>query len=49
MSAVEQLAEALNTTQDYAPSEYDQGRVDQQHDMTMQLLEAIEADREEKT
>lgn len=46
MSAVEALAEAWNATPDYTATEYDQGRVDQRHDMTMQLLEAIEADRE---
>lgn len=44
-SAVERLAEQWNTTPDYAPTEYDRGRVDQRHEMTMQLLEAIEADR----
>lgn len=46
MSAVERLAEAWNATPDYTPTEYDHGRVDQRHDMTMQLLEAIDADRE---
>ena len=44
-SAVERLAEAWNATPDYAPTEYDRGRVEQRHDMTTQLLEAIEADR----
>lgn len=47
MSEIEKLAESWNATPDYAPTEYDQGRVDQRHEMTMQLLEAIEADREE--
>ena len=45
MSAVERLATTWNATPDYAPTEYDKGRVYQRHDMTMQLLEAIEADR----
>lgn len=44
-SAVERLAEQWNQTRDWAPTPYDQGRVDQRHDMTSQLLEAIEADR----
>lgn len=44
-SAVERLAEQWNQTRDWAPTPYDQGRVDQRHDMTAQLLEAIEADR----
>lgn len=44
-SAVERLADAWNATPDYTPTPYDQGRVDQRHEMTMQLLEAIEADR----
>lgn len=44
-SAVERLAEQWNTTPDWAPTVYDHGRVDQRHEMTRQLLEAIEADR----
>ncbi|WP_336642810.1 hypothetical protein [Microbacterium sp. MMO-113] len=44
-SAVERLAEQWNTTPDHTPSTYDLGRVDQRHEMTRQLLEAIEADR----
>ena len=44
-SAVERLAEQWNTTPDHAPTEYDRGRVEQRHAMTLQLLEAIEADR----
>lgn len=44
-SAVERLAEQWNQTPDWAPTVYDHGRVDQRHEMTMQLLEAIEADR----
>lgn len=44
-SAVEALADQWNETPDYAPSDYDQGRVDQRHDMTGQLLEALAADK----
>lgn len=44
-SAVERLVDAWDSVTDYAPTEYDQGRVDQRHAMTMQLLEAIEEDR----
>lgn len=44
-SAVERLADQWNATPDWAPTVYDHGRVDQRHEMTMQLLEAIEADR----
>lgn len=44
-SAVERLADAWNATPDNSSTDYDCGRVDQRHAMTMQLLEAIEADR----
>lgn len=44
-SAVERLADQWNTTPDWAPTVYDQGRADQRHEMTRQLLEAIDADR----
>lgn len=44
-SAVERLADQWNETPDWANTDYDQGRVDQRHEMTRQLLEAIEADR----
>lgn len=36
------LVDQWNDTPDYTPSEYDQGRVDQRHDMTGQLLEALD-------
>jgi hypothetical protein len=38
---IQALADQWNETPDYTPSEYDQGRVDQRHDMTMQLLAAL--------
>ena len=38
---IEALAEKWNSTPDYAPSDYDQGRVDQRHAMTTELLEAL--------
>ena len=38
---VRALADQWNGTPDYMPSAYDQGRVDQRHDMTQQLLEAL--------
>lgn len=41
VARIEALAEQWNSTPDYAPSDYDQGRVDQRHDMTGQLLEAL--------
>lgn len=41
LERVRALADQWNETPDYAPSAYDQGRVDQRHDMTMQLLEAL--------
>jgi hypothetical protein len=41
LKRVRALAEQWNETPDYTPSVYDQGRVDQRHDMTMQLLEAL--------
>jgi len=44
-SAVERLADQWNATPDNSSTDYDCGRVDQRHDMTTQLLEAIEADR----
>lgn len=46
LARVRALADQWNDTPDYTPSVYDQGRVDQRHDMTMQLLEALDA-REE--
>lgn len=46
LSAVERLAESWNSTPDYAQTEYDRGRVDQRHAMTMQLLEALDANGE---
>lgn len=48
IARVEALAEQWNATPDYTASTYDQGRVDQRHDMTMQLLEALgdDPDRE---
>ena len=39
--AVRELAEAWNEVPDYAPSEYDQCRVDQRHDMLAELLTAL--------
>lgn len=39
---VAELATGWNDLPDYAPSTYDQGRVDQRHDMTMTLLEALD-------
>jgi len=41
LARVEALAEKWNSTPDYNPSEYDQGRMDQRHDMTTELLEAL--------
>jgi hypothetical protein len=41
LAEVEALADGWNDVPDYAPSAYDQGRVDQRHDMTMALLEAL--------
>jgi hypothetical protein len=41
LARVEALAEKWNSTPDYAPSEYDQGRVDQRHDMTGELIDAL--------
>lgn len=38
---VQALADQWNETPDYMPSAYDQGRVDQRHDMTAQLLELL--------
>lgn len=35
------LAAAWNDTPDYQPSDYDRGRVDQRHDMTIQLAEVV--------
>ncbi len=37
------LADQWNEVPDYTPSDYDQGRVDQRHAMTMQLLELLPA------
>jgi hypothetical protein len=45
LAEVERIADAWNATPDYAPTEYDHGRVDQRHDMTMQILEALEPRR----
>ena len=51
VAPVEALAEKWNSTPDYDRTEYDRGRVDQRHDMTTELLEALrfppaeEADR----
>lgn len=41
VTAVEALADQWNSTPDYSPTDYDRGRVDQRHDMTGQLLEAL--------
>ena len=41
IARVEALAEKWNSTPDYDPTEYDQGRVDQRHDMTTELLVAL--------
>ena len=41
LARVRALVDQWNETPDYTPSVYDQGRVDQRHDMTMQLLEAL--------
>lgn len=41
LARVRALADQWNDTPDYTPSTYDQGRVDQRHDMTMQLLEVL--------
>lgn len=49
LSAVERLAESWNATPDYAPTEYDRGRVEQRHEMTMQLLEVLAANKEVDT
>ena len=38
IEAVRALADQWDETPDYTPSAYDQGRVDQRHEMTMQLL-----------
>lgn len=40
---VESLADQWSNAPDHSPSEYDRGRVDQRHAMTMQLLEALAA------
>lgn len=42
LQRVRALADRWNDTPDYKPSVYDEGRVDQRHDMTMQLLVALE-------
>lgn len=39
---VRAVADQWNATPDYSPSEYDKGRVDQRHDMTAQLLAALD-------
>jgi hypothetical protein len=44
LARVRALADQWNDTPDYTPSAYDQGRVDQRHDMTTQLLEVLEGD-----
>lgn len=41
LARVQALADQWNATPDYTASEYDQGRVDQRHEMTAQLLEAL--------
>ncbi len=46
LERVRALADQWNDTPDYASSEYDQGRVDQRHVMTEQLLEALGVDAE---
>jgi hypothetical protein len=45
LAPIEALAEQWNSTPDYSPTDYDRGRVDQRHDMTGQLLEALTPDR----
>jgi hypothetical protein len=35
------LADQWNETPDYAPHDYDRGRVEQRHDMTEQLLTVL--------
>lgn len=42
---VQSLADQWDATPDYQSSEYDQGRVEQRHDMTAQLLEALATDK----
>lgn len=42
LARVRALADQWNDTPDYTPSVYDQGRVDQRHDMTQQLLEVLD-------
>lgn len=42
LARVRALADQWNETPDYTVSDYDRGRVDQRHDMTGQLLEALE-------
>lgn len=42
LARVRALADQWNETPDYTVSEYDRGRVDQRHDMTMQLLAALD-------
>lgn len=42
MDRIRELADQWNNTPDYAPTDYDRGRVDQRHDMTIQLLKLLE-------
>lgn len=41
VKAVEALAEQWDAIPDYTASDYDQGRVDQRHMATIELLEAL--------
>ena len=41
LTRIAALAEKWNSTPDYSPTEYDRGRVDQRHDMTAELFEAL--------
>lgn len=44
LDAVASLASQWDGTPDYQPTDYDRGRVDQRHEMTMQLLESLDGD-----
>lgn len=44
---VRAVCDQWNDTPDYTPSGYDLGRVDQRHEMTAQMLEAIEPTNQE--
>ncbi len=44
IARIRQIADQWNATPDYLPSSYDRGRVDQRHEMTEQLLTALDAE-----